>query len=57
MKDSHARQNGDRDSIFSSPIRTLTADELESVAGGDDTGNTFGSKLAGGVDNHSKEMD
>lgn len=55
MKISNSKH--DRAQIFASPIRTLRADEIETVSGGgpfEDNG--YGGKLAGGVDNHSKEM-
>lgn len=53
MKGKHREYGG----VFSPPIRTLSADELEFVGGGCGPGpDSYRSKSSGGVDNHSKEM-
>lgn len=55
MKVSNSERHSDRAAIFASPIRTLRADEIETVSGGGPfEGNYL--KDCGGVDNHSKEM-
>jgi hypothetical protein len=56
MKFRHAADSTKRDAIFSSPIRKLSADEIELVGGADGTEPNLFGKAKGGVDNHSKEM-
>ena len=48
------------DSVFSHPVRTLKADEIEKISGGDDTGgntgNEFGMKNVSAQDNQVRTM-
>ncbi|HEX6374424.1 MAG TPA: hypothetical protein VFZ91_01755 [Allosphingosinicella sp.] len=56
MDNRHSGETRERGRIFAAPVRRLSPDEIDLVGGGDETGNEFGGKICGGVDNHSKEM-